>query len=200
MSKKFFPKTKTGKKSLVALLCAGILWTSAPAVAQRGGEALDPRLTVKVAEHVPPDTNSVLLLDDIRFEVYPDRTHSFDEHDAMKILSKEGVEENATLVRVVDTSKSRIDVLLARTIKADGRVLEAPGPQLASLSPGSSGYDSVKRFSIRFPNVEVGDVVEFRLRTTHKKKRDGHFWATTYVQNPMPVSYTHLTLPTTPYV
>lgn len=170
---------------MAGLLCAGVLWSAGPALAQTG--ELDPRLSVPVAKENYAEADSILLLDDIRFDVMPDRTHAFDEHDAVKVMTRDGVDENATLVRVVDTSQSSIEVLMARTIKADGRVLKAGPPQLGTLAPGSKVYDSVKRFTLRFPDVEVGDIVEFHIRTTHKPKPGGHFWATTYVQNPMPI-------------
>jgi Domain of Unknown Function with PDB structure (DUF3857) len=173
-------------KTLSALMLAGLLWGASPAAAQMA-DLPDPRVNVSVTVEEYPDTDSVLLLDDIGFDVAPDRSHTFDEHDAVKVLTKDGVDENAVLVRVVDVSESSVEVLLARTIKPDGRILDAAPPQLSSLAPGSKVYESVKRFSIRFPDVEVGDVVEFHLRTTHKPKRGGHFWATTYVQNPMPI-------------
>lgn len=177
----------TTKRFLIALLCTSFLWTVTPAAAQLGVGDLDSRLRVPVTEKIFPETDAVLLLDDIKFEVHPDRSHTFDEHDAMKVLTKEGVDENATLVRVVDRSQSQVEVLMARTIKADGRVLKASPPQYSSLAPDSEVYDSVSRFSLRFQDVEVGDIVEFHLRTTHKPKPGGHFWATTYVQNPMPI-------------
>ena len=176
------------KGSWVAtLLCAGILWTATPALAQIGVGAQDPRLAVPVTQEVFPEASAVLMLDDIRFHVSPDRSYSFEEHDAVKVLTSEGVEENATLVRVVDQSKSQVEVLLARTLKADGRILKAPPPEYAPLAEDSKVYSSVKRFALSFPDVEPGDIVEFHLRTVHKKKPGGHFWGTTYVQNPMPI-------------
>lgn len=184
--KKFSLLAISPKKSLAGLLCAGLLFTTAPAIAQSGA-GVDARLEVPVTREAFPDHSSVLMLDDIRFTVYPDRSHAFDEHDAVKVLDQDGVDDNATLVRVVDVSKSSVEVLMARTIKADGRILKAPPPQYSSLAPDSKVYDSVKRFALRFPDVEVGDIVEFHLRTTHKPKPGGHFWATTYVQNPMPI-------------
>lgn len=190
MSKqKFFPSRSgsvAAKKVLAGLLCAGVFWTTSPAVAQAGG-GQDPRLAVPVTQEAFPDTDSVLMVDDIRFEVEPDRSHTFEEHDAVKVLTKDGVNENATLVRVVDQSKSSVEVLVARTRKADGRLLNAAPPQYSSLAPDSKVYDPVKRFSIQFPDVEIGDIVEFHIRTKHKPKPGGHFWATTYVQNPMPI-------------
>ena len=191
MNKKKFSLSKLsskaeGRRALAALVCAGVMFCTSPALPQSDFE-VDSRLSVPATTQMFPDQASVLMLDDIKFTVHPDRSHTFDEHDAVKVLNQEGVDDNATLVRVVDTSKSEVEVLLARTIKADGRVLNAPAPQYNTLAPDSKVYGDVKRFSLRFPDVEVGDIVEFHLRTTHKPKEGGHFWATTYVQNPMPI-------------
>ena len=183
----FERKRSKATAGFMAFSCAALLWMSAPAYAQLGVDGVDPRITVQVTDTMFPETDSVLMMDDIKFDVYPDKSYAFEEHDAVKVLTKDGVEENASLIRVVDLSKSRIEVLQARTIKADGRVLKAGPPQLSTLAPNTDVYDSVKRFTLRFPDVEEGDVVEFHLRTVHKPKTGGHFWATTYVQNPMPI-------------
>lgn len=170
---------------MLALMSAGILCSSAPALAQLGQP--DSRLNAPVTSEAYPNADSVLMLDDIKLDVNPDHSYAFDEHDAVKILTKDGIDDNATLLRVVDTSNSSVKVLMARTIKADGRVLQAEPAQLSPLAPDSKTYGNVKRFTIRFPDVEVGDTVEFHIRTTHKPRYGGNFWATTYVQNPMPI-------------
>jgi uncharacterized protein DUF3857 len=160
---------------------------TAPARAQLGITPTDPRITVPATTEMFPDATAVLMMDDIKFDVLPDGTNTFDEHDAIKILTQDGIEENATLVRMVDTSKSEVEILMARTIKANGKIINAGEPRYSPLAEGSEVYKSVQRFSLGFPDVEVGDIVEFHIRTTHKPKADGHFWATTYVQNPMPI-------------
>lgn len=178
-------KTAAARLGLAVWLSASLLWTGTPAWADTPG--VDQRITVAVTNQTYPNADSVLMLDDIKFEVSPDRTSVFDEHDAVKVLTKDGVDENATLVRVIDTSKSSVQVLAARTIKADGRILPAGPPQYSPLTADSKVYKNIQRFSLRFPDLDVGDVAEFHLRTTHKPKPGGHFWATTYVQNPMPI-------------
>lgn len=159
----------------------------APATAQLGITPTDSRISAPATTEMFPEATSVLMMDDIKFDVLPDRTHIFDEHDAIKILTQDGIEENATLVRMVDTSKSEVEVLMARTIKANGKILDAGEPRLTPLAEGSEVYKNIQRFAVTFPEVEVGDTIEFHIRTVHKPKRGGHFWATTYVQNPMPI-------------
>lgn len=186
----FYRKLQNGLGALAVaaslVLAPGQVWAQAPPV--------DPRITVTATQAEYPQASAVLLMDDIRFDVKPDRTHVFDEHDAVKVLTPDGVDENATLDRVLDESQSDIEVLVARTIKPDGRILEAAPPERTPLAAGSKIYSPVKRWSLRFPDVEVGDVVEFRLRTTHKPKPGGHFWATTYVENPMPIADSSFTV------
>lgn len=174
------------RRSLVAAALAGLLLSAPPSVLAQT-PPIDTRATVAVSQADFPEADSVLMLDDIRFDVKPDRTHIFDEHDVVKALTSDGVEENASLDRILDESQTRIEVLRARTIKADGTVVNSPPPQLTPLAPNSPIYSSIKRFSLRFPDLEVGDMVEFHLRTIHKPKPGGHFWATTYVENPMPI-------------
>lgn len=187
MSRRKFWKKKAAvlRVGLASVLAFGLLWSANPALADT--PVVDSRIAVPISVEAFPETDSVLLLDDIKFEVLPDRTSVFDEHDAVKVLTKEGVEENANLVRVIDTSKSSVQVLFARTVKADGRTVPADPPQYSPLAGDSKAYKNIQRFSIRFPELDVGDAIEFHIRTTHKPKTDGHFWATTYVQNPMPI-------------
>ncbi|MFA5507660.1 MAG: DUF3857 domain-containing protein [Vulcanimicrobiota bacterium] len=175
--------TKTFPNILIRFLMVS-LFLLVPVQAQPGS---DPRLQAPATPELFPDATSVLLLDDIKFEVHPDGTHVFDEHDAIKILTKEGVEENASLVRMVNTAETKIEVLAAHTIKSDGRILKAEEPRYSPLSEGSEVYKSVQRFALTFPQVDVGDIVVFHLRTIHSPKRGGHFWGTTYVENPMPI-------------
>ena len=181
------------KQGLTGLALFGFLTLGAP-LGWAQPTTVDPRITVATQASDHPAASSVLLLDDIRFDVRPDRTHIFDEHDAVKILTLEGLEENASLDRILDESEAQIEVLVARTVKADGRVVDAAPPELTPLVPESKLYSSIKRFSIRFPELEVGDAVEFRLRTIHKPKPGGHFWATTYVENPMPIADSSFTV------
>lgn len=166
-----------------------ILWAAllvSPAVAQV--EPLDPRLTIKATGEEYPSADAVLLLDDIRFDVKTDGTHIFDEHDAVKVLTKSGVDENDVLTRVVNESQAQIEVVQARTIKPNGRVIKAPAPKIDTLASGSKVYEPIKRWSLEFPDVEEGDIVEFHIRTVRKPLPGRHFWATTYVQNPMPIA------------
>jgi hypothetical protein len=168
-------------------LMMALVMLVAPATAQLGITPTDPRISVPATPDMFPESTAVLMVDDIKFDVLPDRTHIFDEHDAIMVLTKDGIEDNATLVRMVDTSKSEVEVLMARTIKANGKIINAGEPRYAPLAEGSEAYKSVQRFSLAFPDVEVGDIVEFHIRTVHKPKPGKHFWATTYVQNPMPI-------------
>ncbi len=170
---------------LFMILCLSLLL---PASSLAQNLPIDPRLMVTADQERYPNADAVLLLDDIRFEVLPDRTHSFEEHDGVKILTPEGIEEHANFVRVLDTETSTIEIFSARTVKPDGTVLEAEDPQWTPIAPESPLYSSIQRLEIQFPQVQVGDVVEFHLKTTHKPRPGGHFWATTYVENPMPIA------------
>lgn len=169
---------------LLKILCCTLLLLG-PIHAQT--EGLDPRLTITATPEQYPSADAALLMDDIRFDVRPDRTHIFEEHDAVKVFTKEGVGDNDVLTRVLDESKAKIEVISARTIKPDGQILNAPPPDIEPLAKNSKAYSSIKRWSLSFPEVEEGDIVEFHIRTVKKPLPGGHFWATTYVQNPMPI-------------
>ncbi len=189
------PKLKPGASLTVRLIALLLFVILAPAQAQSGlSEGLDPRLTVEATEETYPGQDAVLLLDDITYLVHPDRRTTYVEHDAVKILSETGLAEHGNLVRAVDSAHSRIEVLRARTVKPDGRTIDAGPAVYSDLVPEGSLYFHLKRMEIRFPEVEVGDVVEFHIETTHDARPGGHFWGTTYVTNPMPIANSTFTV------
>ena len=148
---------KISHRVLSLSLIAMLVMLLAPAGAQLGITPTDPRISAPATPDMFPEASAVLMMDDIKFDVLPDGTHTFEEHDAIKVLTQEGIEENASLVRMVDTSKSEVEILMARTIKADGKILDAGEPRYSPLAEGSEVYKSVQRFSLSFPEVEAGD-------------------------------------------
>ena len=176
--------SRVGRGTIALALSAFFFLNSGVAVAE---PPLDPRLSVAATQKEYPTADAALLLDDINFTVNPDRSYVFEEHDAVKVITKDGIADNAVLTKIVDRTEARVEVVFARTVKANGLTLKAPAPEYSPLAPGQKAYGAVERFALKFPQVEVGDTVEFHIRTHYKARRGGHFWATTYVQNPMPI-------------
>lgn len=174
-------------KHRVVLVCVGLLLLISPLWAQSLGSELDPRLTVEASAENYPGAQTVYLLDDLTFVVEPDRSHSLEEHNAIKILHSDGIESNRRLLRMVDITTTEIEIISARTVKADGRVINSPKPTYTAGGKENQTYENLRLFSLEFPDLQVGDTVEFHLRTTYQPKPGGHFWSATFVQNPIPL-------------
>ncbi len=140
-----------------------------------------------------PDAKALIIKDDIRFELQPDGSSVFVEHDAVKVLDMKGVEDYQTLTRLVELGQQRIEVVTAQTIAPDGSVSDQYKLTQTPM-PGARGvYKNAQVFRIEFPDVKPGSVVEFHLRI-HQVPRPGKaWWATTYVQNPDPILHSTFT-------
>ncbi|MEW6283066.1 MAG: DUF3857 domain-containing protein, partial [Candidatus Eremiobacterota bacterium] len=176
------------KLALLAL-CLVLLW--APAQSQPGRSLLrrDTRWLDSPGRDQFPDAEAVIVYDDIRFEVHSDGSTAYHEHDAIKILNADGVQNHGSLVRVYRQGEAEIQVDFARTILPDGRVVDVTAEHIvdAPFIPRSRAYGSYRRFEIQFPQVVPDAVVEFHLVTRRKPGYRKAWWATSYVQNPEPI-------------
>lgn len=134
-----------------------------------------------------PQAKALIIKDDIRFELQPDGSSVFVEHDAVKILDMKGVEDYQTLTRLVELGQQKIEVVTAQTIAPDGTVNDKYKLTQTPL-PGAQGlYKNAQVFRLAFPDVKPGSVVEFHLKIHQVARPDKVWWATTYVQNPDPI-------------
>lgn len=138
-----------------------------------------------------PGCNAVFLSDQVTFSVQPGGGTVYDEHDVIKVFTPAGVEEHKDLMRVYRSDLEKVEVVRARTILPDGRVLEIP-PQAIADEPvfennESKANLSMRRLLIRYPAVAPNCIVEFHLRTEKKTYPGAKWWAVSYVQNPDPM-------------
>lgn len=126
------------------------------------------------------DVEAVRLLDAADIIVYPDGAHSIRHHLATKIMDASGVEEFSRMDTPVFWSDSRGQIEIARTVKADGREIEA-----------ERGYGE-----LAFSDVEPGDVVEYRytVRYAPEVGLKGHFWDQHYFQFHIPCVVSRLAI------
>ncbi|MGE0488526.1 MAG: DUF3857 domain-containing protein [Vulcanimicrobiota bacterium] len=136
-----------------------------------------------------PQARALILLDDIEFNLSPDGSVDFSEHDAIKVLTEDGVKEQSELVRIYDSRLEGYELRAARVISADGAVSEVPKSEVSdeALFKSSQAYSAYRKFKVNFPGVKPGMVVEFDIVTHRKPRRDKAWWATSYVQNPSPI-------------
>ncbi|CAN0162546.1 unnamed protein product [Phaeothamnion confervicola] len=121
-----------------------------------------------------PQAPGLLLQDSISFRAQADGSNEFEEHDVIKVLNDQGVQEHRELLRVYQSENESIEVKRACTILPDGRVLDLPKQAIIDepLMPTSSAYKGLHKFEIHFPGVKPNAIVEFHLVTRRKPNPD----------------------------
>jgi len=108
------------------------------------------------------------------------------------------VEEHKDLVRIYRSDLEKVEILTARTILPDGRILQIPPSAFndeAIFQDSTSPINkNLRRLSVRYPAVSPNSIVEFHVRTTRKAYPDKKWWAVSYVQNPDPMVESRFTL------
>ena len=145
-----------------------------------------------------PESNALFLSDDVLFKVSPDGSTEYVEHDVIKVFTPAGVEDHKDLLRVYRSDLEEVDVLEARTILPDGRVLNVPKEAIvdeAVFGPKETKVNrTMRRLVVRYPGVTPNSIVEFKLRTKKKPYMGSKWWAVSYVQNPEPMVESRFTL------
>jgi transglutaminase-like putative cysteine protease len=113
-----------------------------------------------------PGHNGLVLLDDGYHEYNDDGTHLYRYHYRFKVL-KDVKKREANVTFYFDEGRERINILLARTISADGEVFNLDPAGIKISTPGGSArhFSSYKTLSFMLPNVEVGSIIEYIMET-----------------------------------
>lgn len=172
-----------------------LLLLSASVVAQpeRSLLRVDDRFLDSPGKEQHPQAKALVLKDDIRFELMPDGTTLFVEHDVVKVLDADGVKDYTELSRVYDGRGNTLEVVEARTISPKGDIYEVTQIEDEPLTRRHEAYKHLRHLKITFPKLEPGGFVEFHLRSQRAPKPDKAWWATTYVQNPDPILHSTFT-------
>lgn len=110
------------------------------------------------------------------------------EDEAIQVLNKRGIERFTQVVRLFNSSRTRIDVLLARVIQPDGKSVMVPSTQIKeSEIPAfkkSPLYRNMKMKVITFTDLVPGSTIEYRINTVTEKPYPGKaFFETSYTQD-----------------
>jgi len=136
-----------------------------------------------------PQAKAVILEDFISFQAEPDGSTVFTEHDVVKVLNENGVEEHTDVIRTYRAGAEEIQVQHARLITPEGGVVEI-GKESISDTPlleTSKLYGGLRKVVIHYPKVVPGSIVEYDIVTRKKPLWNKKWWATSYVQNPDPI-------------
>jgi len=109
-----------------------------------------------------PDAGGIILIDDDEILLRPDGTRRYEYHFAAMIL-KNSKKRWANVKLYFEEERSRIKVVLARTIKPDGTIYNLPEEDIKIVKPKSGMVFFEKGKSVQFelPNVSIGDIIEY---------------------------------------
>ncbi len=109
-----------------------------------------------------PEAGAVLLVDDGLYSYSHEGTWKNRFHTRVKILKEEFKNSYSIGGTGFVDGRARANVVLARTIKQDGRVIDLDPNDVRITKPSSGGdtFVTVTTLMFTFPEVEVGDIVE----------------------------------------
>lgn len=126
----------------------------------------------------------------------------------IKIFTDRGKEKFAT-VEIPRLGRTSISDVAARTVKPDGSVVELTKESIFDRELLKTKGLKVKGKTFALPNVEVGDVVEYRYRETHEDEtasymhllfqRDIPMWSVTYHLKPLQLPWAPFQMRTLPF-
>ena len=136
-----------------------------------------------------PNACALILEDDLTYQLNEDYSAEATEHNAIKLLNEEGVKLFSLYPRNFDASFESIEFEYARTISPNGQVTEVPAANFKTIDAisGAPIYKDRQIYVAEFPNVEVGSVIEYSVKTKYAPRKDKQWWACSYLQNDLPI-------------
>jgi len=148
-----------------------------------------------------PLAGALVLLDEVDFSMDASGSTELIQHEVIKILNERGRLRYGVIRLSYDAATQEIDLLDARTILPDGKVVKPPQEaiqreSLPSLSEqGFSAYSNAKYLSVSMPAPVDGAILEYRVRIREKTPpMKSNFWAGSYMQDTEPVIISRFTV------
>lgn len=127
-----------------------------------------------------PDANALIIFEDY-YSVFEENGESIQkEHTLVKVLTNKGKQMFATKRLPYHRRYSTVDVLQARVIKKDGRVVPVPKEAMKDGTMEESQQmnifeENFRRINITFPGLELGDSIETLVETKSKPLIKDHY-------------------------
>ncbi len=127
-----------------------------------------------------PDANALIIFEDNNVFYQESGEFTASEHSLVKILTDKGKQMFATKKLPYHRRYSTINVLLARVIKPDGRIVPVAKEAMKDGTMEEAQQinileENFRRISITFPGVELGDSIETVVETQSKPLIKGHY-------------------------
>ncbi len=111
--------------------------------------------------------NAKIVFDTTIIDVKADGKFTSYSHTKVKIATEAGRDQYARLIRSYYKSYSRVKILEARTIKADGREIPVPQEMIKDVPMPAFGkffIPNVRLKIVSFPDLEPGDWIEYSIQ------------------------------------
>lgn len=143
-----------------------------------------------------PNAGYIIVIDEITFKADEQGNNEYIEHDAVKFFTEAGIKEAGTLYHAYDSATESIEVLQARTITPEGKVIPVKEDSIKDtpLIENSAMHESMRCRVIAFPDTKPGCVNEYTIKTKRAARADKHWWAVTYLQNVSPMLSSEFTV------
>lgn len=146
-----------------------------------------------------PNANALLVSDETHVCFEEDGSYVQHNHTLIKILTNKGIDRNADESVIYHRRYGAIDVVLARVIKADGTeiivdddlITDGTPPQISAMDIYETDF---RERTIVFPNLEVGDGIEFLIRETYEPLIEDEFNGIYVLQYTEPILHAAVTI------
>lgn len=127
-----------------------------------------------------PDANALIIFETYNVVFEESGEFTATEHILIKILTDKGKQMFATRKLPYHRRYSTVNVLRARVIKQDGRVVQVSQEAMKDGTMEETQQinifeENFRRISISFPGVELGDSIETLVETKSKPLIKGHY-------------------------
>lgn len=141
-----------------------------------------------------PDADAVILLNRSEHEILPDGRSRFSVHQVVKIFNRRAIADYGEVAIPFNATSQNIGVNIARTVLADGSVVEVPDEAIRDVTPPESLafnlYSDTLWKVISFPALEEGVIIEYQVTVEDAYGRGNTdniwFWGSMSFQNKYP--------------
>ncbi len=170
----------------IALVCLFTCFFSMPLFAGDDWQPINPSYVAMKTPQVEKDADAEVLLWEVSIDDSSLEELVFNHHLCIKIFSERGVESQGK-VDVEYLDRNRIKDIAARTIKADGSVVELKKDSIFERTVIKISGIKIKAKSFAMPGVEPGAIIEYRYKEVRSNASAGNLKL--YFQRTIPVQF-----------
>ncbi len=144
------------------------------------------------AEQPQHEAGAIILKDIDKTTVFSNFTYTTVEHEKIKILNKRGVNDYCEVVLPYSTDYQRIEILDAKTITPEGKILKPGKKAINDVTPpfivSAPIYSDIKYRTITMPGCTPESTIDYEVRiTTIKPYMDNNFFDSDHLQTSDPI-------------